>query len=80
MLLLKYTKSINAMENQNKEGAQDPLKPHKPIETDYEKHKADPGPSREAVEEHDKNGAAVALKWIIPILVIALLIYWLFFK
>jgi len=71
---------MNTMENQNDQDGQEPLKPHKPIETDYAKHQEDPGPSREAVHEYDKNGAAVALKWIIPVLIIALLIYWLFFK
>ncbi len=55
-------------------------KPHKPVETNYSKHQDDPGPSRQAIDEYDKNGAAPVLKWIIPILVVALLIYWLFFK
>ncbi|WP_316820031.1 hypothetical protein [Pedobacter gandavensis] len=68
------------MENNKEPGYEEPLKPHKPIETNYQKHQEDPGPSRQAVDEYDKNGAAVALKWIIPILIIALLIYWLFFK
>lgn len=68
------------METNKELGGQEPLKPHKPIETNYAKHQDDPGPSRQAVDEYDKNGAAVALKWIIPILIIALLIYWLFFK
>ncbi|MBB2148514.1 hypothetical protein [Pedobacter gandavensis] len=68
------------METKHEEGNQEPLKPHKPIETDYAKHQEDPGPSPQAVNEYDKNGAAVALKWIIPILILALLIYWLFFK
>lgn len=50
---------------------------HKPIEHDYAKHQADPGPSPQAVKEKDINGAAVVLRWIIPLLVIILLIYWL---
>lgn len=54
--------------------------PHKPIETNYAKHQEDPGPSPQAVNEYDKNGAGPILKWIIPILVIALLIYWLLFR
>jgi hypothetical protein len=54
--------------------------PHIPIEHDYAKHQADPGPPREAVEEKDINGAAVVMRWLIPLLVVALLIYWLFFK
>ncbi|PYF76798.1 hypothetical protein [Pedobacter nutrimenti] len=59
---------------------EDPERPHKPIETDYSKHQEDPGPSPQAVNEYDKNGAGPILKWIIPILVIALLIYWLIYR
>ncbi|EDM38172.1 hypothetical protein PBAL39_01117 [Pedobacter sp. BAL39] len=59
---------------------EDPNKPSKPIETDYEKHQEDPGPSPEAVNEYDRNGASKVMKWIIPILVVALLIYWLAFR
>ncbi|WP_316834804.1 hypothetical protein [Pedobacter nutrimenti] len=54
--------------------------PHKPVETNYSKHQEDPGPSPQAVNEYDKNGAGPILKWLIPILVIALLIYWLIFR
>ncbi|SHE87510.1 hypothetical protein [Pedobacter caeni] len=69
------------MEHNNPQHKEDPpLKPHVPIETNYNKHKEDPGPSPQAVNEYDKNGAGPVLKWIIPILVIALLIYWLFFR
>lgn len=68
------------MEDINPQHREDPLKPHKPIETDYNKHQEDPGPSPQAVKEQDKNGAGPVLKWIIPILVVALLIYWLFFR
>ncbi|MGY3052478.1 hypothetical protein ACVWYG_000668 [Pedobacter sp. UYEF25] len=50
--------------------------PSKPIETSYEDHKHDPGPGEPAVTEKDKNGASKALMWILPILVIALLIFW----
>ena len=50
------------------------------IETDYEKHKQNPGPSEEAVEEKDKNGASKVLKWILPVLVITLLVIWLIVK
>lgn len=53
---------------------------HKPIETNYAKHQDNPGPSPQAVKEYDKNGAGPVLKWIIPILIIVLLIYWLFFR
>jgi len=52
----------------------------KPIERDYESHKEDPGPGEPAVTEKDENGAGQALKWIIPILVIGLLIWWLLIR
>ncbi|MCZ4243904.1 hypothetical protein [Pedobacter punctiformis] len=48
----------------------------KPIEQDYEKHKDDPGPGKPAVTEKDENGAGLAMKWIIPILIIVGLIVW----
>ncbi|HXI00194.1 MAG TPA: hypothetical protein VNI52_07975 [Sphingobacteriaceae bacterium] len=51
-----------------------------PIEKDYEEHKLDPGPSKEAVVEEDKNGASKVLKWILPALVVLLLIVWFFVK
>ena len=54
--------------------------PSKPIETDYEEHKSDPGPGEPAVTEKDKNGASKAMVWIIPILVIGLLVYWFLMK
>lgn len=68
------------MENINSQHSEDPNKPSKPIETDYSKHEEDPGPSPQAVNEYDKNGAGSVLKWIIPVLVVVLLIYWLFFR
>ncbi|WEK21126.1 MAG: hypothetical protein P0Y49_08230 [Candidatus Pedobacter colombiensis] len=70
------------MENKEEKPHEEHLHPHahKPIEDNYPKHKADPGPSPQAVKEKDINGAAIVLRWIIPLLVIALLIYWLFFK
>lgn len=64
-------------ENTDPEHREEPHQPHKPIEHDYAKHQADPGPSPQAVKEKDINGAAVVLRWIIPVLVIILLIYWL---
>ncbi|MNE16913.1 hypothetical protein D3C87_1769770 [compost metagenome] len=64
------------MENTESQHTEDPNKPHKPIEHDYPKHQDDPGPSRESIEEKDINGAAVVLRWLIPILVIALAVYW----
>lgn len=68
------------MDTNNKGHIEDPAKPHKDIETNYAKHQEDPGPSPQAVKEYDKNGAGPVLKWIIPILVLVLLIYWLFFR
>lgn len=51
-----------------------------PIETDYESHKENPGPAEPAVNEKDENGAGKAMKWILPIIVIALLIWWFLIK
>lgn len=51
----------------------------KPIETDYAKHEQDPGPSPQAVEEDNKKGAGPVMKWIIPIIVVILLIFWFIF-
>ena len=68
------------MENVDPKHIEDPNKPHKPIEHDYAKHEADPGPSPQAIKEKDINGAASVLRWIIPLLVIALLIYWLVYR
>lgn len=70
----------NTVENTNSEHRENPSNPPKPIETDYSKHENDPGPSPQAVNESDKNGAGPVLKWIIPILVALLVIYWLFFR
>lgn len=64
------------MENTESKHTEDPNKPSKPIEQDYAKHEADPGPSPQAVEEKDINGAAVVMRWLIPVLVLILLIYW----
>ncbi|SMC95553.1 hypothetical protein [Pedobacter africanus] len=68
------------MENQELRHTEDPNKPHKPIEHDYAHHQDDPGPSPQAVKEKDINGAAIVLRWLIPLLVIALLIYWFVYK
>ncbi len=67
------------MEDINPEHTEE-QKPSKPIEQDYEGHKHDPGPAEPAITEKDKNGASKAMIWIIPILVIALIIFWFFFK
>lgn len=66
-------------ENPNRH-TEDPNRAPKPVETDYAKHEEDPGPSPQAINEYDKNGAGPVMKWIIPILVVALIIYWLFFR
>ena len=63
------------MENINSEHTEED-KPSKPIETDYEDNNQDPGPAEPAVTEEDKNGAGKALVWVIPILVVALIVYW----
>ena len=52
----------------------------KPIEHDYPHHQNDPGPSPEAINERDEEGAGKAMKWIIPIIIlILLLVYWIMF-
>jgi hypothetical protein len=50
-----------------------------PVETNYEAHKDNPGPAP-TVNEPDNKGAGVAMKWIIPIVVIILLVvYFVYF-
>lgn len=52
-----------------------------PAEEDYNAHSSNPGPSAEAIEEKDEDGAGKALKWVIPVVVILLTIVWfLFFR
>ena len=53
---------------------------HPPVETDYPTHENNPGPSPEAVNEDNAKGAGPVMKWLIPILVIVLLIYWFIFR
>ena len=68
------------MENSTPNHTEDPNKPVPPVETDYEKHKANPGPAP-TVNEPDNEGAGQAMKWIIPIVIVVLLIvYFLFFR
>ncbi|WP_432711648.1 hypothetical protein [Pedobacter sp.] len=68
------------MENNIESHKEDPHKGAKPIEHDYSAHENDPGPSPEAVNEDDKDGAGKAMKWIIPIVIILLfIIYWIMF-
>ncbi len=66
------------MENQSSKHTEDPNKPAPPIETDYEAHKANPGPAP-TVNEPDNEGAGQAMKWIIPIVIVVLLVIWFIF-
>ncbi len=52
----------------------------KPIEQDYESHKENPGFAEPAVTEKDENGAGLAMKWIIPVILIGLFILWFVFR
>lgn len=69
------------MENHNKDHIEDPNQSAPiPVETDYDAHKADPGPAP-TVNEPENDGAGPAMKWIIPIaIVILLIIYFVFFR
>ena len=68
------------MENSTPKHTEDPNKPVPPIETDYEAHKANPGPAP-TVNEPDNKGAGQAMKWIIPIVIVILLIvYFVYFR
>lgn len=51
-----------------------------PIETDYEAHSDNPAPSKEAVVEENDQGGGKAIKWIIPLLIAALVIVWLLMR
>lgn len=51
---------------------------NQPIETDYNAHIENPGPSIEAVVEEDKKGAGQMMKWIIPILVVIMFLVYFF--
>lgn len=64
------------MENTESSHIEDPNKPHKPIEHNYAKHGDDPGPSPQAIKESNENGAGPVMKWIIPLIVVILLVYW----
>ncbi|KEQ28595.1 hypothetical protein [Pedobacter antarcticus] len=47
-----------------------------PVEDNYSQHEHNPGPSPEAVNEDNDKGAGPVMKWLIPIIVVILLIYW----
>jgi hypothetical protein len=66
------------MENVTPNHNEDSNNPAPPIETNYEAHKANPGPAP-TVNEPDNKGAGQAMKWIIPIIVLLLLVVWFFF-
>jgi len=68
------------MENIEPQNNKDVNPDPKPIEHDYDKHKADPGPSKEAVFEKNDKGAGQTLKWIIPIILVILFILWFVFR
>jgi hypothetical protein len=69
------------MENIDPQHAEDPNKPHKPIEHDYAKHERDPGPAPQAVKEENDKGAGPAMKWTIPIIILILfIVYWFVFR
>jgi hypothetical protein len=79
MVIVLFKSSImeNDKEQEKNENFQESPQP---IETNYEAHKENPGPSEEAVVEENKDGAGKMLKYIIPILVLALLIIWFLFR
>ncbi|MDQ7949722.1 MAG: hypothetical protein REI78_03670 [Pedobacter sp.] len=66
------------MENEEIRPTENTNQPVQPIEHNYEAHKSNPGPAP-TVNEPDNKGAGQALKWIIPIAIIALIIFYLFF-
>lgn len=53
-----------------------PGQPPVPVEDNYPQHEQNPGPSPEAVNEDNDKGAGPVMKWLIPIIVVILLIYW----
>jgi hypothetical protein len=68
------------MENIEPQNNKDVNPDPKPIEHDYDKHKGDPGPSKEAVFEKNDKGAGPTLKWIIPIILVILFILWFVYR
>jgi hypothetical protein len=67
------------MENIEPHNSKDVNPEPKPIEHNYDNHKADPGPSKEAVFEQNNKGAGPTLKWIIPIILVILFVLWFVF-
>lgn len=70
----------NNSDKVNVRNTEHPETNHPPVETDYPKHEENPGPSPEAVNEDNGNGAGPVMKWLIPVLIIALLVYWFVFR
>lgn len=68
------------MENIEPQNAKDVNQAPKPIEHDYDKHKSDPGPSKESIVEQNNKGGGQALKWIIPIILVMLFILWFIYR
>jgi hypothetical protein len=68
------------MENIDPQNPKDVNQAPKPIEHDYDKHKGDPGPSKEAIVEQNNKGAGPMLKWLIPIIIILLFVMWFIFR
>lgn len=68
------------MENMESQPGKDVNQDPKPIEHDYDKHKSDPGPSKESIVEDNSQGAGQVLKWIIPLIVVILFILWFVYR
>lgn len=49
---------------------------NKKIETDYNAHQENPGPSEESITEKDDKNVGITLKWVIGIVILALIIVW----
>lgn len=68
------------MENTEPTHRENPEGKPEAVETDYGKHENNPGPSPEAVNEDNDKGAGPVMKWIIPVLIVILLVYWFVFR
>lgn len=66
------------MENSNQHSE---VIPNPPIETNYDANKENPGPSEEAVTQKNDKSAGNTMRWVIPVLIALLFIfYFIFFK
>lgn len=68
------------MENNDSNLSKNELESKQPVEHDYEAHKENPAPSREAVEVKNDEKAGSTIKWILPAIVIVLIILWMVMK